>query len=164
MSANFRELLGIGKADKEPIENHVNEQPETPQLKESLIFECREVPIECEPLKSYFSQLESPPRFLSTMRANKRGYLGKWSVRKNELYLIEICGLLENKEEITLDYLFPGKQIVMAEWFSSEIVLNQGKLLALKNKDRPAIYEKDLHLVFENGQLVNRFVTENEVD
>ena len=118
----------------------------------------------CEPLNQYFARLKSPPRFYTGLKANKRGYLGRWAIIKNELHLTKLIGLLENNEEITLDHLFPGKQNVFAEWFNGEIVLNQGKLIALKSENIPAIYEKDLHLEFINGMLTNTYIVENALD
>jgi hypothetical protein len=164
MDAHFRELLEARNTDNEMMNNLVNQYPDTLQLKESLLYERHEVPIECEPLKTYLSQHGSTPRFIDTLRANKRGYLGKWAVIRNELYLIELSGMLENKEEITLEDIFPGQERVLAEWFNGEIVLTQGKLLSLKNADRPAIYEKDLHLKFVNGRLADKYCVENTPD
>jgi hypothetical protein len=164
MKAHFKELMASRSKETEMLTKPVDQETDPPQLKESLVYQCKEVPIDCEPLIKYLSQLASPPKFINTMRANRRGYLGKWAIQNNELYLTEFCGLMENKEKITLEQLFPGKQIVKAEWFDGEIVLNTGKLLILKNGNRPAIYEKDLHLEFISGRLVNKFFIENAPD
>jgi hypothetical protein len=134
------------------------------QLKEILVFQGKEVAMDCDPLKQYFSSLDSPPRFYTTLRANERGYLGTWTIRNNSLYLTAFIGMLETNEEVNLEYLFPGKQVVLADWFNGEIILNQGKLLALKTKDSPAYYEKDLHMVFENGCITNSFIIENSLE
>jgi hypothetical protein len=131
------------------------------QLKEVIVHHGQEVAMSYEPLKQYFAKLNSPPRFLTTCRGNERGYLGKWALLKEELYLTEFIGVLENGDEIALEFLFPGKSIVFAEWFNGEIILNQGKLLALKSKTSPAIYEKDLHLEFLSGRLTKTFIVEN---
>jgi hypothetical protein len=134
------------------------------QLKEVLFYQGQEVAVDCDPLNQYFSQLKSPPRFLTTCRANERGYLGKWVITKDELYLTELIGILENNDEISLQHIFPGKQVVFAEWFTGEIIINKGKLLALKTMNHPAIYEKDLHLGFVNGRLISTEVCENKLE
>jgi hypothetical protein len=134
------------------------------QLKEILVFQGKEVAMDCDPMKQYFSELDSPPRFFTTLKANERGYLGTWTIRNNSLYLTAFIGMLETNEEINLDYLFPGKQFVLADWFNGEIILNQGRLLALKTKNTPAYYEKDLHMVFVNGRITNSYVIENSRD
>lgn len=134
------------------------------QLKEVLVYKGQEVAVDCDPLNQYFSQLKSPPRFLTKCKANERGYLGRWIIIKDELYLSGLIGVLENNDEISLEYIFPGKQAVLAEWFTGEIVINQGKLLSLKSLNRPAIYEKDLHLEFVNGRLIDTHVSENTLE
>jgi hypothetical protein len=134
------------------------------QLKEILVYQCREFAMDCDPLAQYFSQQKSPPRFFTTLKANERGYLGTWTIKKNALYLTAFIGMLENNEEITLEDLFPDKQVVFADWFSGEIILNHGKLLALKTKNSPAIYEKDLHMEIVNGNVVNSRVVENSLE
>jgi hypothetical protein len=134
------------------------------QLKEVLVINGKEVAMACEPLKQYFDQLKSPPQLLTVIRANERGYLGKWAIIDNKLYLIGFIGVLNTREEIALEDIFPEKQIVFAEWFNGEIVLNQGRILALKNEFQPATYEKDIHLDFVNGYLINTYVVENTLD
>jgi len=134
------------------------------QLKEILVYQCKEYAMACDPLDQYFSNLKSPPQFFTTLKANERGYLGTWTIRKNALYLTAFIGMLDNNEEITLEQLFPGKQVVFAEWFDGDIVLNQGKLLRLKTENSPAFYEKDLHLEFAKGRLINTYVVENSLE
>jgi hypothetical protein len=131
------------------------------QLKEVLIYQGKAIPMDSDPLKQYLDGMKLPPNFIKTLKADQRGYLGKWAVVQNELYLTELNGVLENSDTISLESLFPGKQYVFAEWFTGEIVLNQGRLLALKSSDRPAIYEKDFHLEFSNGRLVKTNIVEN---
>jgi hypothetical protein len=133
------------------------------QLKEILVYKGKEFPVSADPLSQYFTS-ENSPRFFKNLRANKRGYLGKWAVIKNELFLTSLSGELENADEISLENVFPGKERVFAEWFNGEIILNLGKLLALANKDRPAVYASDLHLEFIKGRLINTQIVENTLD
>jgi hypothetical protein len=134
------------------------------QLKEVLVYQGKALAMACEPLNQYFSQMVSPPQFYSLFEANARGYLGKWAIIRNELFITDFIGVLENRKEISLQYFFPGKQIVFAEWFNGEIVLTHGKLLTLKSPESPALYEKDLHLEFLHGRLINTYLVENKVD
>jgi hypothetical protein len=134
-----------------------------PQLKELLVYKGKEVAMSCEPLSQYLLQLKSPPLFYTACKANERGYLGKWAILREELYLTEFIAMLENKDEVSIHYLFPGQQIVHAEWFNGEIVLNEGKLLALKDENNPAIYEKDVHMEFIKGRLVKTTIIENKI-
>lgn len=131
------------------------------QLKE--VLDCRgiEVEMNCEPLSSYFSTLKSSPPFIKTISSIGRGYLGKWAIINNELHLTEFIGVLENRDEITLEDIFPGKQSVFAEWFNGEVVLSKEKLVVLNQQNGDDTYEKDLHLEFINGRLVNTFKVED---
>lgn len=113
-----------------------------------------EVEINCEPLDQYFTQMKSHPRFISKYITIRRGYLGKWLILNNKLYLAELIGVLENRDEIALQDVFPGKLTVFAEWFNGEILLEKKQLLEIKNPNRTAINEKDLHLDFIKGRLI----------
>lgn len=131
------------------------------QLKE--VLDCRGVEVEmnCEPLSIYFSTLKSPPLFIKTISSIERGYLGKWAIINNELYLTEFIGVIENRDEITIEDIFPGKQTVFAEWFNGEIILAKEKLIVLNQENSNEIYEKDLHLEFIKGRLVNIYKEED---
>ena len=127
------------------------------QLKEVLDCRGNEVEMNCEPLSQYFSTLISTPLFIKTIRSIERGYLGKWAIINNELYLTEFIGVLENRDEITIEDIFPGKQTVFAEWFNGEIMLEKEKLISLNEDNSNETYERDLHLEFIKGRLVNAF-------
>ena len=131
------------------------------QFKE--VLDCRgiEVEMNCEPLGQYFSTLISPPLFIKSIRSIERGYLGKWTIINNELYLTEFIGVLENRDEITIEDIFPGKQTVFAEWFDGEIKLEKEKLIALNQENSNETYENDLHLEFIKGCLVNTYKIED---
>jgi hypothetical protein len=134
------------------------------QLKEVLVFQGKKMPMSSEPLDQYLSKLKSPPRFTRLCIENKRGYLGQWTIENNELYLTELIGAMEDGKELTLESLFPGEQAVFAEWYTGEIILTQGKILALPSKYSPAVYERDLHLEFLDGLLICTYIVENTRD
>jgi hypothetical protein len=134
------------------------------QLKEVLIYNGKDYAMACDPLNQYFSQMKSPLRFLAKSEVIQRGYLGKWAILNNELYLTEFKGVLENKDKITLSYIFPGQQTVFAEWFNGEILLNHGKILSLKSNNINTIYENDVHLEFANGHLMKAYTITNVLD
>lgn len=92
--------------------------------------------------------------------ANYRGYFGKWEVRDNKLYLIDLDANVAGTKGVELDYFFPGQSEVFAEWFSGEVELELGEILEYVHAGFGSVFEKEIHLFFENGILIS----ESEVD
>ena len=60
-----------------------------------------------------------------------------------------------------MDYLFPGQEKVFADWYSGEIRVPQGKLLEYIHLGFASVYEKDLFLKIEAGQVVGKREIDN---
>ena len=66
----------------------------------------------------------------------RRGYVAKWEIRENMLFLIELLALppkgyyetccMQNKRtvgNVGLDYFFPHQKTVLADWYSGELMI-----------------------------------------
>jgi hypothetical protein len=146
----------------------------TMQVKERVIYNGEEYGIREEPLRSYIEKYKiKKPRPYECNSGCWRAYVGKWEIKNNMLFLIdmkwenlnaiynEIIGV-KNKDNkiIGMEYVFPGKTEVFAEWFSGDIKIPQGNLL--KSVHIATIYEKDLVLEFKNGYLLGSKIVENK--
>lgn len=135
----------------------------TAQAGERLFYKGEEIWMAAEPLNEYLKN-RSDISFVSPTTACWRGYYGQWEIIDNKLNLIELKAYIEGYREVGLNYLFPDKNKVFANWFSGEIRIPQGEMLDYVHMGYASLYEKDLILVIENGMLVNEYVVDNEAE
>jgi hypothetical protein len=139
----------------------------TLQAGEDLIYKGEERDLNSEPLKPYLDSLKENP-FIRATTACNRGYFGKWLIENDKLYLIELAGNIENNEEVDINFLFPGQTKVFAEWFTGELEIPQGNEIPHENPDVYTLYERNLFLEFENGELIGEKIInhlgEEEID
>lgn len=134
----------------------------TAQFPESLVYNGEEYGMASLPLEPYLEM--HGIKFKALCTACWRGYKGSWEVADNRLYLTEFWSWLPDSDEcVGMDYLFPGQERVFADWFSGEVRLPQGKLLAYVHLGFASVYEKDLFLKFVDGVLVDSWEVENEM-
>jgi hypothetical protein len=74
-----------------------------------------------------------------------RGYIGSWSIRRGQLYLTKLEG------RICLD----GKDAILADWFTGELHIPQGKILDYIHMGFDSVYEEEFILTLEQGVVVN---------
>lgn len=91
-----------------------------------------------------------------------RGYIGKWEIINDKLFLTSL-NVLGNRN-LNINSYFPGKTKVFADWYSGEIRLPIGELLEYEHHGFGSIYEKDLFLVIENGILVKQYEVDNNTE
>lgn len=130
----------------------------TAQVKEKLYIDGVEYGMATEPLKPYLEKLDSKPKFSILNTGCWRGYVGKWELLNNQLYIIEFFSQIEIDNEIVevgLDYLFPDNEKVFANWFSGSISLPHGKITKYVHAGYATEHEKLLFLEFNNGVLIN---------
>lgn len=136
----------------------------TAQIGEILLIDDQQFIIAEQPLHSYFKLLDQPPYFTPPSPTCWRGYYGKWELRDNELYLINFKGYLDDLDEVELNYLFPTKEEVFADWYSGIIKISQGKLIQFNQLTHTSIYEEDIMLCFENGKIIDYILHSNNTN
>lgn len=133
----------------------------TAQAGERLFYKGEETWMAAEPLNQYL-QNRNDIKFISPSTACWRGYFGQWEIKDNKLYLIGLKAYLEGYREVDLSYLFPRQKQVIADWFSGKIRVPQGEMLDYVHMGYASLYERDLILEINNGELVNEYVVQNE--
>jgi hypothetical protein len=133
----------------------------TAQAGERLFYKGEETWMAAEPLNQYL-QNRNDIKFISSSTACWRGYFGQWEIKDNKLYLIAFKAYLEGYREVDLSYLFPRQKQVIADWFSGKIRVPQGEMLDYVHMGYASLYERDLILEIQNGELVNEYVVQNE--
>ncbi len=122
----------------------------TTQAGEILSYNGEKTTIATEPLKPYL-ETRSDINFIFKSTALVRGYIGTWKIKNKKLYLISLIGFIENNEKVDLNYLFPNKKEVFADWFSGQIRIPEGNLLKEINLGYASVFERDRALNFNKG-------------
>jgi hypothetical protein len=132
----------------------------TAQIGESILYNGEEHWMASEPLNQYL-QTRNDIELVSNSSACWRGYYGDWEIFDDQLYLIGLKAYIKGYREVGLNYFFPQKQVVFANWFSGEIRIPQGEMLDYVHYGYASLYEKDLFLVFNNGKLISKYEVDN---
>jgi hypothetical protein len=132
----------------------------TVQSAERLIYEGEEFYITSEPLSSYLKSIDLPSPLVAPNTACWRGYHASWVIDNKKLFLVGWTGYILDHWKVGIDYLFPGKEIVFAEWFDKIIRIDLGNPLTER------IYEGTRFLQFEKGILISdtsKWLTKKEI-
>ena len=135
----------------------------TIQAADILSFNGKKTTLATEPLKPYL-ETRKDVNFIYKTTALVRGYIGRWEIKNNKLYLVSLLGFIENNEQVDLNYLFPNQTEVFASWYSGEIRIPEGELLKKINLGYASVFEKDRILTFEKGILIDETFKKNQIE
>ncbi len=140
----------------------------TKQSMEIIFINGEKHQMATQPLDIYLAKLKNKPELFPPNTACMRGYHGTWELKDDKLYLISFKSLLINEVdnaylEVGIDFIFPNKTEVFANWFSGEIRVLQGDMLKFLY-DGPSKYEIDLFLKFKDGYLIGRRTVDNQIE
>ena len=133
----------------------------TIQAADILSFNGKKTTIATEPLKPYL-ETRSDVGFIYKTTALVRGYIGRWEIKNNKLFLVSLLGFIENNEQVDLNYLFPNQSEVFANWYSGDIRIPEGELLKKINVGYASVFEKDRFLTFKEGILISETIKNNK--
>ena len=122
----------------------------TLQARDILSYNGEKTTIATEPLKPYLEN-RSDISFIFKSTALVRGYIATWKIKNKKLYLVSLIGFIENNEKVDLNYLFPNKKEVFADWFSGQIRIPEGNLLKKIRIGYASVFERDKILKFNKG-------------
>ena len=122
----------------------------TTQTGDILTYNGEKTTIATEPLKPYLEN-RSDISFIFKSTALVRGYIGTWKIKNKKLFLVSLIGFIENNEKVDLNYLFPNKKEVFANWFSGQIRIPEGNLLRKIRIGYASVFERDKILKFNKG-------------
>jgi hypothetical protein len=136
----------------------------TAQIREIIYYKGEKTVMATEPLSSYL-QSRKDICFNARSSACWRGYLGIWKIKDKRLFLVKLKGYIdEDYKEVELEYIFPGKKEVFADWFSGKIRISQGELLQYVHMGYSSVFEKDLFLKFKDGVLIDEETIDNRIE
>lgn len=126
----------------------------TEQIKERLRYKGKTYNIIAEPLNAYLSKSGKTKNLVSPHTACWRGYYGTWKIKQDKLYLVKLKAFIDDYKEVGIDYLFPNKKEVFAEWFNGEIIIIDDDNTVLGYAFVSSISGDYLSLKFKNGELI----------
>ena len=132
----------------------------TIQAGDILSYYGKKTTIATEPLKTYL-ETRSDVSFIFKSTALVRGYIGNWKIKNKKLFLVSLVGFIKSNEKVDLEYLFPNKSKVFADWFSGKIRIPEGDMVEKINLGYSSVYERDRILNFKKGILINETFIDN---
>jgi len=136
----------------------------TAQIAERLRYKGEDVAMCTNPLDDYFAKTGVSPHFVPNCSALWRGYVGRWEIVDDRLYLIGLDGTLEGGAKASIETIFPGfEDRVFAHWYSGTIRIPQGKELEYVHMGYGSTFERDLFLDVDRGVVVATRVQHNGV-
>jgi hypothetical protein len=137
----------------------------TAQFGDHLQYDNQLYAINTEPLNIYLMQFDPYP-FKSSSTACWRGYIAKWEISNNILFLKSLNGTISDYKEVDMSYLFKDQKQVFARWFTGTIRIPLGQQLAYIHSGYDSIYEGTKNLEFKDGCLIsdtNTWLTPEEI-
>lgn len=129
----------------------------TAQFGETLKYNGVNYYLATEPLEPYLEKHNI--KFYAWCTACWRGYISKWSIEDGMLYLTDLHGFISTDDNgelinksVGMDYLFPGQDKVLTNWFSGDLRLPHGEIIRYIHQGYDSIYEKELFLKIVNGK------------
>ena len=134
----------------------------TAQFAEKMRHQGEEVAMCTNPLEDFFEWSGARPDFMFHSTALRRGYLGRWEVIDDRLYLVQLEGTLRDGTKASVASIFPdSSERVFAHWYSGTLRLPQGKLLGYVHQGYGSTFERDLFLEVERGVVQTTKVHQN---
>jgi hypothetical protein len=133
----------------------------TAQIHERLIFDgletsmafCPPLPvghprlIELEPGEARHDASDS----ILFSTACWRGYQGTWEIKDGKFYLVGLRGR----------FRLQGEEPLLADWFSGVLRIPRGELLQYVHMGFGSVYEEEVHVKIERGQVIASRVINN---
>lgn len=116
----------------------------TVQILDTIFYRGNEYLLSDEPLARHVRL----PDFMAISTANHRGYTAVWAIVGECLFIVSLSGSVVGVNQNGLDLVFPNAQApVLASWFSGELRLLSGRVIAPFDTDPLSEHETVLSVV-----------------
>ena len=139
----------------------------TAQESDSLNYNNIDYSLFSDPLGQYFEKQGYKYGLRAPHTANWRGYTADWIITDNTLKLVGFNGHLAEEDPelgqvIGLEMFGLTKgQCMDATWFTGELRVQDGKMLEYVHAGWASIYEREIILTIQGGQLIDETVIDN---
>ncbi|MFZ4481664.1 MAG: hypothetical protein ACOYNZ_17415, partial [Rhodoferax sp.] len=136
----------------------------TAQIADCLTFQGQDYRLFAEPLSLWLNKRRNRNiRFQRISTACWRGYVARWEVVDDRLFLTNISGHFQDGRELSVADLFPDDpELVLADWVTGTVRCPFGARLKYSHAGYSSIYEHDLILRFQDGVLMEYRTVRNE--
>ena len=133
------------------------------QKADLIVVDGVQMELYSNPLEEFWTRRHKKHPSFYEVDVCRRGYIATWEIRENQLFLIDIDGIVEKQSffgrksvKCTLKMLFPksGKAGIKADWFSGKLRIPRGKMTQYEHSGYDSRFEKELILTIENGNLL----------
>ncbi|HEV2731263.1 MAG TPA: hypothetical protein VGV15_14630 [Terriglobales bacterium] len=134
----------------------------TAQQGDILLLKDKKYSIYTNPLEPFLEKNPGKlPKSDVTSTSNWRGYVATWQVKSDRFVLVDV-GILHaitrpgqsgfSTELLSvMSKVFPGQTEVLAEWFTGNVIIPDGKLVSYVHMGYASTYEKYIILRVEKG-------------
>jgi hypothetical protein len=132
------------------------------QMQDKIKYEGKDYGLAAMPLEGYFAaHPELRPKFRTFNSGCMRGYIARWEIRAERLYLMGMDMLCDT--DATFGSLFPeaGGAGVFASWVSGDLSCPYGKPLRYDHAAFGGKAEYELVLSLENGVFKSARIKDN---
>lgn len=146
----------------------------TGQEPDKIVYKGVERSLFSNPLEDYYKRPEDRPKFaigpFMFSSGNWRGYVATWKIDNGKLFLTKIDSWIctgDSKESchlVELAELFPKKLqegLVMADWYTGDLRVPDGKELRYVHMGYGSIYERDLIFKVKDGEVGEPMIIDN---
>ncbi len=139
----------------------------TAQESDKLNYKRGDYSLFSDPLQQYFEKHGFKYGLRAPHTANWRGYTADWIIADNTLILVGFNGHLAEEDpkfgrQIGMEMFgLSSGQRMKATWFTGELRVQDGRMLEYVHAGWGTIYEREIILTIEDGQLVDEAVKDN---
>lgn len=142
------------------------------QLPDRILMQGKWFDLFTNPLEQYWTFTHKKRPAFCTRYNCSRGYVAKWDIKDNELYLLNIEGnyfrrnLLFQRKRIacTINSIFrkSAYHAVKAFWYSGKLRIPQGKMLEYEHENYNSRFEKETIITVDKGNIVKSVTIDNK--
>ena len=144
----------------------------TAQISDKILYNGEMLSLASEPLAIWLHRNNTSEIKRSFFGSCWRGYVATWKIFDNKLFLIKIDYPLfrlrkskSKNESIEIDNLmeklFPNQSEVFANWFTGTLKIQKGEMLEYVHLGYESVYETDICIRFENGEMIEELTFNN---
>jgi hypothetical protein len=129
----------------------------TAQTPDSITVDGREGVLLGEPLANLLNSLEGVPKLVARDTACWRGYVARWRVTDDVLYLDDVTGWVADYREVGASEVLPGVTLpVKATWVSWSLRVGFGDQIRHVHAGYESTYEDEVLLEVAAGEITGR--------
>lgn len=131
----------------------------TAQQGDILVLKGKKYSIYTNPLRPFLDKNPGRlPESHTISTSNWRGYVATWEAKNDRLVLTDVA---TTEIRSVMAKMFPEQKEVLADWFTGNIIVPDGKLVSYVHMGYASTYSKYIILQVKNGVITRNWTAEN---